>query len=216
MNPSGPGRFETQKGFTLIELLVVVALIGFMFLFALPKVTSVFRLSLDSSSREMASVIREAYNATMVTGRVHRIVWDMAEHKYWVEAGGTSLLLDTDESIEKENQRRRRTIRKENEEENTPLPPGHLPFTMNRLVTRNKISLPRGVEFEDILTQKSDDPITTGTVYTHFFPHGMVEQTLIHLKDDSKHQQTLLIWPVLGRTRVEKRYLSLKEAYAEE
>jgi len=205
-----------QKGFTLIELLIVVFLIGMMFLFALPKVSSIFRLSLDSCSREMASVIREAYNAAMVTGRVHRVVWDLKERKYWVESGGTSLLLDTEESLEKANQRLRRKIKKEGEEESESLPPGHLPFTLNRLVTRSKISLPRGVEFEDILTQKSEDPITTGTAYTHFFPHGLVEQTLIHLKDDSKNQQTLLIWPVLGRTRVEKRYLTLQEAYAED
>jgi general secretion pathway protein H len=207
---------KDQRGFTLIELLVVVFLIGMIFLFALPKVTSIFRLSLDSSSREMASVIRDAYNATMVTGRVHRVVWDIGERKYWVESGGTSLLLDTEESREKASQRLRRKIKKEGEEEEESLPPGHLPFSLNRLVTRAKISLPRGVEFEDILTQKSEDPITSGTAYTHFFPHGLVEQTLIHLKDDSKNQQTLLIWPVLGRTRVEKRYLTLQEAYAEE
>ena len=207
---------QNQKGFTLIELLVVVALVGMIFLFALPKVTSAMRLSLDSSSREMASVIREAYNATMVTGRVHRVVWDLKEQKYWVEAGGTSLLLDTEASIEKDAARKRRTVQKEGEEEGQNLPPGQLPFTLNRLVTRSKQSLPRGVEYEDIITEKSEDPITSGVAYTHFFPHGIVEQTLIHLKDNSGHQQTLLVWPVLGRTRVEKRHLTLKEAYAEE
>ncbi len=216
MRKTSQHSLKKSDGFTLIELLVVVFLIGLIFLFALPKVSSIFRLSLDSSSREMASVIREAYNATMVTGRVHRIVWDMGEQKYWVESGGTSLLLDTAESLEKQEARKRRTIRKAGEEEQESLPPGQLPFTLNRLVTRSKKALPRGVEFEDIITQKSDEPITGGVAYTHFFPHGLVEQTLIHLKDNSEHHQTLLIWPVLGRTRVEKRYLGLKEAYAEE
>jgi general secretion pathway protein H len=206
---------RNTDGFTLIELLVVVALVGLIFLFALPKITSITRMSLDSGSREMASIVREAYNATMVTGRVHRVVWDLENDKYWVESGGTSLLLETEESVEKTERRKRRTIQKDGEEEQEELSPGQLPFTLARLVTRSKQSLPRGVEYDDIITEKSEDPISTGVAYTHFFPHGIAEQTLIHLKDNSDHKQTLMIWPVLGRTRVEKRYLTLKEVYAE-
>ena len=206
---------RNTDGFTLIELLVVVALVGLIFLFALPKITSITRMSLDSGSREMASIVREAYNATMVTGRVHRVVWDLENDKYWVESGGTSLLLDTEESLEKTERRKRRTIQKDGEEEQEELSPGQLPFTLARLVTRSKQSLPRGVEYDDIITEKSEDPISAGIAYTHFFPHGIAEQTLIHLKDNSDHKQTLMIWPVLGRTRVEKRYLTLKEVYAE-
>ena len=88
-------------------------------------------------------------------------------------------------------------------------------FTLATYVTRKKNELPRGVEFEDVTTEQSKDPITEGTAYTHFFPHGIIEQTVIHLKDTSNHKATLVVEPIVGRTKVIERYLTTKEALLE-
>jgi prepilin-type N-terminal cleavage/methylation domain-containing protein len=197
---------KSSRGFTLIELLVVVALIGLISIFALPSVTNFFKLSLNSTTREMASLVKEAYNSTVMTGKVHRLVYDLKENQFWVESGPGTILLDTNESREAEKRRKR--FAQTNEQ------PEPTAFALERSVTRKKLSLPRGVTFEDVLTEQSPEPITEGAAYTHFFPHGITEQTLIHLKDSSGHHISLIISPLIGRTRLVERYIKPEEAYA--
>ncbi len=194
------------KGFTLIELLVVVALIGLVSLFALPSVGNFFKLSLNTTTRELASLVKETYNSTAMTGKVHRLAYDINEGTYWVESGPNTVLLDTTDSHEKEERRKR--FSKTSEQ----APPSE--FSLEKSITRKKLTLPRGVAFEDVITEQSKDPITRGLVYTHFFPHGLTEQTIIHIKDNSGHQITLAIAPLIGRTQLFERYVKREEVYA--
>ncbi len=87
-----------------------------------------------------------------------------------------TVLLDTKESREREERKKRlasdRTRR-----------PGLRPSRWTRASPARRSRLPTGVTFEDIMTQQSPEPVTEGMAYTHFFPHGMIEQTMIHLKD---------------------------------
>ena len=200
-----PAKKE-QAGFTMIELLIVVALIGLMGAMALPSLTGYFKASLNSSTRQMASVVKEAFNSTVMTGRVHRLVFDFEAEQFWAEVGPQTLLMDTAESKERE-ERRKKFSHDETKSDAT--------FQFARGVTRNKISLPRGVEFEDIITEQSPEPITKGLAYSHFFPHGLTEQTIMHLKDGQGHHITLIVSPLLGRTRMIERYLPKEEAYAQ-
>jgi type II secretion system protein H len=192
----------SRAGFTLIELMVVVALVALIAAFAVPSVSSYFKVSLNSSARELASIIKETYNTTAMTGRVHRIVYDFKDNKFWVETGPSTVLLDTAASREKEERRKRFT--RNNKEQASG-------FALAKDVTRTKKALPRGVVFEDITTEQSPDPITEGLTFTHFFPHGLTEQTIIHLKDTSEHHVTLCISPIIGRTRVIDRYVKKEE-----
>lgn len=189
-----------DRGFTLVELLVVVALIALVTVLALPGVSSYFKVSLNSATRELASVIKESYNSAVMTGNVHRLVYDLKKNEYWVEVGPPTVLLDTAESAEREERRKR--FRKASEKE----PPSG--FSIAKGVTRKKQPLPRGVQFEDIITQQSKDPIKEGTAYTHFFPHGLTERTIIHLKDQSNHQISLVISSLIGRTKLIGRYVT--------
>ena len=88
-------------------------------------------------------------------------------------------------------------------------------FTLATYVTRKKTVLARGVEFEDVKTEQSDEPFKEGLVYTHFFPQGIIEQTVIHLKDNSNHHSTLIIAPTVGRTTVIEHFVPFKEALLE-
>jgi type II secretory pathway pseudopilin PulG len=190
----------------LIELLVVIALIGLIFLIAVPRISSTFKLSLNSTAREMASTIKETYNGAVMSGRVHRVVYDLKHGQYWAESGPADVLLDTEESLEKAKQHQRFASPDEKK-----APPA---FKLDTSITRKKQSLPRGVEFEDVLTEKGPEPITEGLAYTHVFPHGISERTVIHLKDSSNHEMSLIVSPILGTTRVEGHKVTLEEAYA--
>jgi hypothetical protein len=141
-----------------------------------------------------------------MTGKVHRLVLDQKEGKYWVEVAMTDVLLGTAESREKEKRRLRLARSDEKPKDN--------PFQLARGVTRKKLSLPRGVDFEDVFTEQSPEPIVDTVAYAHFFPHGTTEQTVIHLKDGQQHQITLAISPLLGRTHLIERYVKPEEAYA--
>ena len=94
-------------------------------------------------------------------------------------------MLDTAETLERAARRKRLFKIKDDKPDES--------FTLEKSITRDKKSLPRGVLFDDIYTQRSKDPQTDGLAYTHIFPQGVSEQTLIHLQDGSEHKQTLLI-----------------------
>jgi hypothetical protein len=84
---------------------------------------------------------------------------------------------------------------------------------MDKTITRKKMDLPRGVTFEDVLTEQSKDPIKEGTAYTHFFPQGMTEQTIVHLVDSSNHHVSLVIAPLVGKSDVYDRYVTSEEVF---
>ena len=188
------------RGFTLIETLVVMGLIAMMSGIVMPSLSSYFSLSLNSATRDMATVIKETYNAAIVTGNVHRVVYDQKTNSYWSEVGPRDQLLETKESAEQEERRKRFVKASE-------APPAS-PFRMEATITRKKLTLPTGVEFEDIMTQQSPDAMVGTTAYTHFFPHGLAEKTLIHLKDSSKHHVSLDISPLLGMTNLTEGYVN--------
>ncbi|MBC7385220.1 MAG: prepilin-type N-terminal cleavage/methylation domain-containing protein [Cryobacterium sp.] len=201
---------RNASGFSLIELLVVVALMGLIGTMAIPSISNVFKISLGSTARDLATTVRYSYNAAMMTKKVHRLVFDLKENRYWVEVGPQTMLMDTEASRSKA-ERAKRFGQKDDEAEKKK----DSGFSLASYVTRKKNDLPRGVVFVDVKTEQMKEPITDGFAYTHFFPHGIIEQTVIHLKDTSNHQATLVVAPIVGRTRVIERYLPADEALLE-
>lgn len=194
----------SQRGFTLVEMLVVVALIGVLVGFVMPSVSSFFKVSLDKTTREVASLIKETYNSTVVTGLVHRMVYDLDKNTYWVEVGPRSFLIDTVETRQKAEDKKSKLFK---EEEKPSV------FKMATDITDKARRLPEGVEFEDVLSEIDTEPLKSGKAYTHFFPQGATEQTLIHLKDLQDHKITLVISSLIGRTKLIQGYADRDEVY---
>lgn len=197
-------------GFTLIELLVVIALIGLITFISLPSISSAFQISLQSATRELASTIKEAYNSAMITGKVHRVAYDLKEGQFWVESGPTTALLETTQSLEKKKRRERFSFFTKKEAK----APGS-DFAIDPTITKKKRDLPRGVKFSDLLTERSKELVTEGVGYTHIFPNGITEQTLIHLEDTQRHALSLVVETLTGRTKLITGRISEKEAFDE-
>ncbi len=201
-----------RSGFTLIELLVVIALLGLVGLIALPNISGVFKISLSSSVRELASTIKETYNTTMMTKRVHRLVIDIKANQFWVEMGPTQFLMDTEDSKRREERLTRGMSFKEREEAEKKKSES---FVIIKGINKGKRPLPRGVSFEDVITEQNDQAIVEGQAYIHFFPGGMIEQSMIHLQDNSSHKATLVVQPIVGRTRVYDRHIPKEEVFSQ-
>lgn len=198
-----------SEGFSLLELLVVVAILGLIFAVAVPSMSRFFGVSIQSSTREIATTIRNAFNGAVVTGRVYRLVYDLDKSTYWVEMGPAGVLVDTEEA----KKTRERFGRKKKEKDASKAKSEG--FQLARAVTRKPIGLPLGVVFDDVITPASSTPVAKGRAYTHFFPHGLAEQTLVHLKDTSNHRLSLVIQATSGQTEIANRYLSLEESLGE-
>jgi prepilin-type N-terminal cleavage/methylation domain-containing protein len=196
-------------GFTLIELLIVIAILGLVGLVAVPSITNTFRFSVQSTAREVATLVKDTSNSAQVTGKIHRVVYDLKNQQYWVESSSKGTLLDSDESKKAEQNRSSVFDKKETEEEIKK----KSGFNLARHLTSKKKNLPVGVKFKDVYTEQSETPLTEGLVYTHIFPHGISEQTLVHFTDTGTNDVTLIISNLLGRCDVQGRYIDVKEAF---
>jgi Tfp pilus assembly protein FimT len=72
--------------------------------------------------------------------------------------------------------------------------------------------LPMGIQFEDIATPTGI--VKEGRAYTQFFPTGLVDRSLVHLRTDDGTQLSVLIHPLSGRVTIEPGYRELEVVQA--
>lgn len=197
-----------NEGFSLIELMIVVAILGLVGLIAIPSISNTFRFSVQSTARELATLIKDTSNSAQITGKVHRLAYDLKNQQYWVESTAEMTLLKSEESVTLDKQNSR--SRKKEEDEDAKKNGG---FRQENSLTKKKRTLAIGVKFKDIYTEQSDEPITDGIAYTHIFPQGLSEKTLVHLEDTGKNQVSLIVSNLLGRCSVEGRAIEAKEVF---
>jgi hypothetical protein len=68
------------------------------------------------------------------------------------------------------------------------------------------VRLPSGVTFADVRVAQAGR-ITSGLIFTHFYPHGYVDPTVIHLQDQRARMMTVVIPPITGEARVYEGYV---------
>lgn len=211
--PISASRIKTKRvsesGFSLLELLIVVGILGLVGLIAIPSISNTFRFSVQSSAREIATLIKDASNSAQITGKVHRIAYDLKNEQYWVESSSESTLLKSDESKEKEKELHSIFSLKDDDAKKDA-------FRQEPMLTKKKRNLPIGVRFKDVFTEQSDEPISDGIAYTHIFPQGMSEKSLVHLEDTAKNVVSLIVTNLLGRCQVEGREITAKEVFKSE
>ncbi len=197
-----------EAGFSLIELLIVVAILGLVGIIAVPSITNTFRFSVQSSARELATLVKEASNASQITGKTYRIAYDIKNSQYWAESTSEQPLLSSEESDKLDRQRESIFSREKNAEKKKKGP-----VSQDSMLTKKKRSLPIGVKFKDVYTEQSEDPITEGIAYTHIFPQGLTEKSLVHLEDNDRNSISLIVSNLLGRAMVEGRFIEAKEIF---
>jgi len=78
-------RYKTarsQQGFTLIELAIVVILISLFSAISIPLLTRSDRGELNAAARRMAGAVKYLYNETALSGKEHRLLWNLDNNSY--------------------------------------------------------------------------------------------------------------------------------------
>lgn len=220
-------RRSSQRGFTLIEVMIVIALVVLVTVLSAVSLRSFANTDLRNTASRMAGAIRYLFDRASTTGKVHRLVLDFEEGKYWAEVTEDSFIMAAGRETEESRQRLAEKIAKEEEakrraEEHeatfgTQIPAKYLPkpfmpqrakFNAMGEMAVKPVTLKSTVLLNDIYTPRLDEPLAAGRGYLYFFPLGMTEAATIHLSD-KKHETfyTLVVHPLTGRVVIKNAYL---------
>jgi type II secretion system protein H len=85
-------RENRQRGMTLLELMIVLALLAGLCAVVLPNFlnTHLPRYRLNNAAQRLVNDMLYAKMRAVSTNRQHRIVFDMNNQAYWIEAGDRS------------------------------------------------------------------------------------------------------------------------------
>ena len=85
-----PKKASTSSGFTLIEIIIVLAIIGAIAGVILPNLRLTLESQITASIKDLTEQIRNTYDDTVLTGRVHRMVFDVKTGEFWTEIAPTN------------------------------------------------------------------------------------------------------------------------------
>ncbi|MGE0762067.1 MAG: Tfp pilus assembly protein FimT/FimU [Bdellovibrionales bacterium] len=198
-----------KRGFTLLELMIVMGIAAALVALALPRLSGQNN-QMRQAIRKLSSITRELQTTAKLQGAVYRLVIDMdsgiksEEQKYWVEKATAKTVLTPDEM--KAHEIVRQDARQDSSEAQAPPL-----FAPDDRMVKGKGELPGDLVFEDVELKRSENPINTGKAYIHFFPQGLADEAVIHLRANEKMRWTLSVHPLTGKTDVATEYVTLKE-----
>ena len=195
---------QSESGMTLIEIMVVIAIVAFIITGAVARV--------DSSGRQIKQAVRrfsilgkDLHNRAKIFRKTYRIVLQIDEekgHSYWVESSTSNVTLLSEEKQEELD--RLTALQREGMIKD----PG---FTLDSQVTKKPFTLPQPLKIDSVEFTSRKEPLSSGKIYIHFFPQGLVEEAALHLSDGDKLHWTIAFSPVTGRAEVFSKKIALKE-----
>jgi len=106
-----------EAGFTLVELLVVMAIFGLLAVLGTQGFRSLAKSDLRSSSAHLSGAIRYLFDRASTTGKIHRLVIDLADGKYWAEVSDDRFYVPHEAETERELRAREAKEAEQDEEE---------------------------------------------------------------------------------------------------
>jgi Tfp pilus assembly protein FimT len=184
-----------RHAFTTIEVLLVIVLLGLIASTVVPNVGSVFRVGLKSSVRRFAAIVKYAYDHAILTGKVHRVVLNLDENSWRVEAAEVGQLpIDSARfGLLPDGMRESDRVTTE---------------ATFQVVGRNLVDrMPGGVKIVQVASWRlgSDAVAQTGEVSIYAYPSGFVDQVTVVIAEQGKEEiQQFLIstHSLTGRVRV--------------
>ncbi len=199
-------------GLTLIELSVAIMIVAVLLAVALPAFNDVTNGDLKGTAVRISGAARTCFGEAAVKNVTLRVAYDLDANAYWVEAYPGAFQVsraerDLDEVRDEEKEKDEEEKKKkeladrwgrgdEVESAGAPSPK----FVPVKVAFEEPQRLPRGVKFAGVKSPQFKQVVKDGRAYTHFFPNGWAEPTLVYLQEDGgKSMMTLEMEPLTGR-----------------
>jgi len=169
---------------------------------------------MKKAASKMAATMRYVYNKSATEGLYIRLILDINERSYWVEATTDPVL------VTKEDEERSKGSKKDKKKEDEGTKEGEIPklkpaepqFGQVDSFLLKPSKLPRNIFFKDVWVEHRTFPVDGGKVAIFFFPNGYVENAVINLRDeDDEVIYSVKTNPINGRVSIESGYRSLEE-----
>lgn len=85
-----------SRGFTLVELSITIALIAMIAMVAIPSVTNASRYDLRKQGLSLSTLIRQVYEEAILSGDVHRLVFDAGKETITLQKTDGMVQLEPD------------------------------------------------------------------------------------------------------------------------
>jgi len=172
-----------KSGFTLLEILLVIVLLSLLATSVIPRVASISRVGVQSSVRRFTGLVRYAYDNAVLTGRIHRVVLNLDEQTWKVEAAQPGYLVPS--KIKEEAALKEAEKVENGDGEKKP------PASPFKAVGKNLIDkLPNGVQLVQFESWRLGKGVaaTKGEVVIYAYPSGFVDEATVVLAQIGKEK----------------------------
>jgi hypothetical protein len=192
-----------KRAFTIIEVLVILALLGMIAAIGIPQINRIFRSNLKNSSRKISSAIRYAYDSSVISGNVFRLVIDFEKSSYHVEQSDRKDFL-VEEYTEEEEEKIEDDLTEEEKEKRNKT--SFLPIK-GELGKPNR--LPSAIKFDSLEKVRIKRIFKEGKTFLYFFPQGATEKVILRLvgRREKTGFYSLVVNNITGKVKIEGSYV---------
>lgn len=200
-------RIRSQRGFTLFELIVAIAIVGLVMGVVVSQMGSYLDLDMKKSSNRLGTTIRYLYNKAATEGLYIRLIFNVDERTYWVEATTDPTKISADMQATGEQG--------EDQKEGEAAEEGGLPKLKYPKPRFGKVDsfllkatkLPDRVFIKDVFVEHRPTGVEDGLVAIYFFPNGYVEHAIINLRnEDNDYFYSIETNPISGAVSIRNEY----------
>lgn len=203
-------KTRRERGLTLIEIMVAIMLAAVVIAVSVPAFNAATDSDLNAVALKIAGASRTCFGEAAIKNVTLRVAYDLDAQAFWIEAySGTYQVIGEERDLEEardeeEDKKEEDKRRKEQEErfgapedaEGAPLVPQFVPVQLAFVEAQQ---LPRRIRIKGVRTPQFRQVIEDGKAYTHFFPNGWAERTLVYLEDRGGSVLTLETQPLTGK-----------------
>lgn len=195
-----PISIARNDGFTLLEIMIVIALIALVTALMAPGFTGIFRTSNESFTRQTSLLLRDARDRALLTDKLIRMRIDLDKQEFWLEEAPSSYLLPKQPERPLDQRGREEADKKQSES-----------FRMLSELTKEKRVIPKGLKIVEVISPRQKNAIKEGITDVFFFPNGNADGVVLHFETEEKTQQSLLIHPITGQSKVKPGFVTQEE-----
>lgn len=169
---------------------------------------------LKATLRRVSTLSKQLHSLAKLNSATYRIVFDLGggedkekSQSYWVEKALGSVVLAPEDYEKKLDEQ----AGKKSEDEDAKKAPPSGGFQKDEKVVKGAKALPNGIKIESVESPASPEPITSGQAYIYFFPQGLADEAIVHLKAADKVEWSLAVRPLTGKMDIFDGKKTLKD-----